>query len=465
MTKISLVLLLVALLTINWVAGQYDFDDTFIVTIKNQTVNSPFYNKGSGLKFWINDREEPTLYVERGKTYMFRYDSDLAYLHPFYLFRDVTGGLGCIRSGESENDAFIDGFFPRSEIMNANGQILYWAVPENAPDTLWYGCMVHPFMGYKILITGNGTANPLFVKKQKYFSVQDVTKIAHPWNTTADYNLDPSGIGFVINGFEGQSLFLERGVTYTFLLLNSADNPFVLPTYSSIGGVGDINTYGNLYAEGGIPKIWTYTTPLDGPDYSFYQSLKNKRVGGHIEFLDTNIIDYRVWVDRKTPDNLNYGKGDLRGYIINDIQTPKLTLERTRTYKFLVESDIMFPLRLSTLPGGWTFDLPAGSETDPNWLVTNLGWGDPGRHLENIYAYNRLPTSQNYMLLTFTPTADVPDKIYYDSGLERWMGNEIRIVDKCEYECFLPPCTDNNDVVVSLEITKDCSGNYRVQEI
>ena len=83
--------------------------------------------------------QNPTLSVERGKTYIFNLNVEG---HPFYL-QTTTG------SGYQSNNVYTDGF-------DGNGQVAgsyVWTVPLDAPNELFYQCQLHAGMNGRIIIS------------------------------------------------------------------------------------------------------------------------------------------------------------------------------------------------------------------------------------------------------------------------------------------------------------------------
>ena len=100
-------------------------------------MNFTVVNNGA-TSFTINGNTNPTLNLVRGQTYMFSISSTN---HPFWI-KSVQGngnqnGYG---SGLSTNGV-------------QSGTITF-AVPLNAPDTLYYNCEYHAVMTGAIQITG-----------------------------------------------------------------------------------------------------------------------------------------------------------------------------------------------------------------------------------------------------------------------------------------------------------------------
>ena len=90
--------------------------------------------------YTIDLQRNPTLNVERGKTYLLNLN---VAGHPFYL-QTTTG------RGYQPNDVYTSGF-------DGNGQVTgsyVWTVPLDAPEKLFYQCKFHSGMNGEILVAG-----------------------------------------------------------------------------------------------------------------------------------------------------------------------------------------------------------------------------------------------------------------------------------------------------------------------
>ena len=97
-----------------------------------------------GEVFYLDGIESPVITLTRGQTYTFSMNGTSP-IHPFYLTTDSTGaGLG----------EWTQGVSPIGGVSGS--QVLTFAVPASAPDTLYYGCEFHFNMGWQINII-NGT--------------------------------------------------------------------------------------------------------------------------------------------------------------------------------------------------------------------------------------------------------------------------------------------------------------------
>jgi len=84
--------------------------------------------------FTVNGQANPSLTLQRGVTYVFQINESAAPIHPFYIKTALSIGAG---------DAYNNGVTGNGTI---NGNLIF-AVPMDAPDTLYYHCGAHPLMG------------------------------------------------------------------------------------------------------------------------------------------------------------------------------------------------------------------------------------------------------------------------------------------------------------------------------
>ena len=92
---------------------------------------------GSGVNYFINGQNDPPLTLQRGVTYVFLLSN--VSIHPFWIKSSLgSGSSGRYDTGVSGNGA-------------TSGSVTF-AVPQNAPDTLFYQCGVHPSMNGTLTI-------------------------------------------------------------------------------------------------------------------------------------------------------------------------------------------------------------------------------------------------------------------------------------------------------------------------
>ena len=107
---------------------------TFTVTVKEKTEEHPHFGEGFPEGFVVDGEQGKALTLTRGETYTFQME-DVPSLHPFYLTTDERGlGSGEITEGASDN------------------QQLTFTPTASTPNTIYYNCVNHAFMGYRITI-------------------------------------------------------------------------------------------------------------------------------------------------------------------------------------------------------------------------------------------------------------------------------------------------------------------------
>ncbi len=181
------------------------------------TVTSPdfFYR--------INGQEpNPTLTLTRGSNYTFGINT--AADHPFQISSDFDG------------TPYSDGVTGN----NISSGLLTFAVPTNAPATLYYICSLHLFGG-------------------------QINIVAPPPPPPPDFSVTSPGSYYSINGEESPVLTLTRGVTYTFGIETDPSHPFEIAT--DLGGTPYNDGVVNNNINSGT---LTFAVPLNAPDILFY---------------------------------------------------------------------------------------------------------------------------------------------------------------------------------------------------
>ena len=118
---------------------------TFTVTVVSKTAAHPYFGQGHPEGYAINGVQGAELTLQRGQTYTFQM-SGVPGLHPFYISTDAAGsGLG----------TYSDGVTGTPGTGNA---AVTFTVPANAPDLLWYQCLFHDFMGWRMNVVGSSSA-------------------------------------------------------------------------------------------------------------------------------------------------------------------------------------------------------------------------------------------------------------------------------------------------------------------
>ena len=112
--------------------------------------------------------------------------------------------------------------------------------------------------------------------------------------------------------------------------------------------------------------------------------------------------DFTITSATKDKTHPYYGKGSDTGFVVNDVQGGSLVLVRGKTYTFDVETGVMHDFYLATKGVGW------GASTLTEGVKGNFTYKG---------------------IVTFTPTAETPDTVYYACRNHKYMGGEIHIVN------------------------------------
>ncbi len=113
-------------------------------------------------------------------------------------------------------------------------------------------------------------------------------------------------------------------------------------------------------------------------------------------------IDFSVVSATKDKTHPDYGKGLDTGFVVNGVQGGTLVLVRGKTYAFDVDTGVMHDFYFSKNPIGY------GMATIKNGV-------------KGQFTYKGV--------VTFTPSADTPDTIYYACRNHKNMGGEIHVVN------------------------------------
>lgn len=113
--------------------------DTFVVTVEGRSAEHPYQN-GFPDVFVVDGVQGKELILEKGKLYLFQMNG-VPELHPFYL---TTSPIGF---GEESYDEGVEG---NGAVENEE---LTFTPPTDAPDSLWYQCVNHSKMGWRMALT------------------------------------------------------------------------------------------------------------------------------------------------------------------------------------------------------------------------------------------------------------------------------------------------------------------------
>lgn len=119
---------------------------TFAVSVAEKTSAHPFSGQGFSQGYVVDGEQGKELSLTRGATYEFVMN-DVPSIHPFYITTNATGqGQGEYSEGVENNGV-------------TGSQTLTFTPPESAPDTLYYNCTNHAYMGGLIRLSDGDDAN------------------------------------------------------------------------------------------------------------------------------------------------------------------------------------------------------------------------------------------------------------------------------------------------------------------
>jgi len=253
-----------------------EFSKYFVTNTLN--ANERFVFSFTGEEFNDIPQINPTITLDRGQTYEFIVDSVGV---PFTIKTSNVAGF-------NPSTRFTDG------VTNQNIEkgVLTFQVPENAPDTLYYGSELQQFAFGQINIVGTVEENEL----------AELTTKRNPFQTYVKINPDnpiTSGTTYVVEnkenevfyftqgeffyGIENPTLYLVRGSTYEFRVFSN-ENPFFIKT-EQVTGLNSLYTLGvtnNGVEEGTL----VFKVPPAAPDILYYQGGVYSSTGGIIRVFD-----------------------------------------------------------------------------------------------------------------------------------------------------------------------------------
>jgi hypothetical protein len=124
------------------------------ITVGKKKPDHPTYGKGSTYAYVINGQEGKTLELVRGETYKFSVDAEG---HPFYFTTDSV-------NSNSDKDSLMG----PNESVTDKGTTSF-TVRDDLPNTFYYQCQRHPYMGGKVMVVDESNKKKLF----KYLMISD----------------------------------------------------------------------------------------------------------------------------------------------------------------------------------------------------------------------------------------------------------------------------------------------------
>ena len=115
---------------------------TFTVTVETKTADHPYNGQGHPMGYVIDGEQGPTVTLVEGETYTFQM-SGVSAIHPFYISTDAAGGgAGEYTDGVTGNGA------------SGNATLTFTPTASAVGQELWYQCVNHAFMGFRIEVIG-----------------------------------------------------------------------------------------------------------------------------------------------------------------------------------------------------------------------------------------------------------------------------------------------------------------------
>lgn len=223
----------------------------------------------------------PTLTLQRGKTYKFNLNASG---HPFRI-QSTTGTSGTLVTNGVENNTAAVG-------------TIYYTVPDNAPDTLYYQCQIHSAM--------NGTIN-VIDKIVPGHMIQTVQRISTTNQTINTSSWTATDVFAAITPKSTSSKILVR-MTGTVRTYNTSGQSArgAWRLYKDVGG-------------GGFNRVGIHQFSHGINDYGTSGSLND--IPYHVEYLDspstTSEVTYKLYGSHETGTASEVGPdGDDEQYTI-----------------------------------------------------------------------------------------------------------------------------------------------------
>lgn len=131
------------------VQAQTQIDSSYTITVEDRTDEHPWTGRDNAYSevFAVDGVQGDTLFLHRDSTYQFVMDG-VPEFHPFYLSESEVGSGGEIYTqGVSSTN-------PDHEDRAWDSDTLTFTPEASTPDTLYYQCVNHDYMGGTLVITG-----------------------------------------------------------------------------------------------------------------------------------------------------------------------------------------------------------------------------------------------------------------------------------------------------------------------
>tara|TARA_R100001510_G_scaffold52022_1_gene52406 strand:- start:845 stop:5416 length:4572 start_codon:yes stop_codon:yes gene_type:complete len=241
---------------------------SYTVTVASKTSSHPFFGQGSGKGYYINGgqftgiTQSPVLTFVRGATYTFNQNDASNTTHAIY-FSEVESAYGGVDRYETGVVYTLDGSNVDYATYaaghpTATNRSVSITVASDAPNTLYYACQAHGYMGASINVTYD---NGVVTREISSFRLKTTAELpgTRPQVTTAGtvtYAVTVSNNEFLFDGSRPNFLSFDRGKTIIFNQNDASNNAnFLLISatndgWHSTGNPSDIGQTSFLYELG-----------------------------------------------------------------------------------------------------------------------------------------------------------------------------------------------------------------------
>ncbi|MDP7357628.1 MAG: hypothetical protein QF828_04265, partial [Pseudomonadales bacterium] len=340
---------------------------------------------GSGNQFKIGSATgesavaSATLYMTRGQTYKFTYSGFTSSEHPLYL---ATTGSSAWAAG-ANNDQYTSG------VTSQSGSFEF-AVPSNAPDTLYYHCGLHGGMGGTIEIYDSGAINIIQnVQAENNWSVEVASQAApnlkREWNSWFEANLTLNTTGATFGRITGYSKDSAGGIVMGhFEVIDEFENWVDLWQF---GGVSFNETAGTYVLDIPAGKYKIQVWPND-PLYSqtFYDAK-----------TDFGSADLITVVEGEVASGINFD------FVKQDVGVVTGTITDATTGSALSEAELH------------AFKLDSSGSPINNWPDYHFWMGGDQLDSNGAYSVNVPVGSYIFRVKVWSAMTDSGESIAYDT--------------------------------------------------
>ena len=209
---------------------------SYTVTVAAKSSTHPYFGQGSGKGYYItgeqytNVTQAPVLTLVRGATYTFNQNDASNTTHAIY-FSEVESAYGGVERYETGVTYTLDGSNVDYATYaaghpTATNRSVSITVASNAPNTLYYACQAHGYMGASINVTNESRFVAREVSGYRLKTTAELPGNRPQVNTVSNVTVavTVSNGQFQFDGSRPAFLTLERGKTYIFNQNDASNN-------------------------------------------------------------------------------------------------------------------------------------------------------------------------------------------------------------------------------------------------